>query len=359
MKGEVVYLYAFDVANEIVTARVQEILSRRPVPFVIRIDRTVPRSVPLYLPLAIEPPPPESRLRGRPVRLLVRVYDVGVVSVAVRVAFESAVLAELVPFHNPTLEDGRPLDVVARELCGQVCDSLKDCLVHSSPPPEPEAYTIFCLTDLGGAEDANRWLGEQRREVAGLLTETEPSLLSEAQVTEVLRLQRSFTNSDLVVIDWDAALVIDLTGYLDDVLYVLELANLQLEEFLTMDRALDRYLDRAYLDLERRPFSLLGVSSPVLARLRRFRVDLTRLADEVTHITKFFGDWHLARVYLAARDRFYLEQWRQSVDQRLAQLDQLYSVVQGEVNERRMLWLEIVIVILFVIDVAALFFFKK
>jgi hypothetical protein len=162
-----------------------------------------------------------------------------------------------------------------------------------------------------------------------------------------------------VVIDWGASLVIDLTGYVDDELYVLELANLQLEEFQVMDRALDRYLDRAYGDLERRPFSLWGVTSPVLAKLRRFRVDLTRLADEVTHITKFFGDWHLARVYLAARERFYLEQWRSSVEQRLAQLDQLYSVVQAEVNERRMLWLEIIIVVLFVIDVTALLFFQK
>jgi len=30
MKGEVVYLYAFDVANEIITSRVQKILSAKP-----------------------------------------------------------------------------------------------------------------------------------------------------------------------------------------------------------------------------------------------------------------------------------------------------------------------------------------
>jgi hypothetical protein len=359
MKGEVVYLYAFDVANEIVTARVREILARKPFPFALRADRPVPRAVPLYRPLAIEPPPPGALRHGREARLLVRVYDVGVVTVAVRAAFEAASLSDLLPFHHPALEDGRPLELVARELCGRVCESLKDFMLRGSPPTEPEAYTVFCLTDLGGAADANRWLAEQRRAVAGLLTGTDPARLSEAQVAEVLRLQRSFENTDLVVIDWDAALVVDLTGYVDDVLYALELANLQLEEFRVMDRTLDRYLDRAYEHLERRPFSLLGVSSPVLAELRRFRVDLARLADEVTHITKFFGDWHLARVYLAARERFYLDQWRSSVGERLGQLDQLYSVVQAEVNERRMLWLEVAIVVLCLIDVVALLFFQK
>ena len=207
---------------------------------------------------------------------------------------------------------------------------------------------------LRGDGHANLWLVENRRAVAGLLSETPAEKLSEAQVNEVLRIQRSFENTDLAVIDWDAALVVDLTGYVDDVLYALELANLQLEEFRVMDNRLDRYLDRAYEDLDRRPLPLFGGANKVLRQLRRFRVDVAKLTDEVTHITKFFGDWHLARVYLGARDRFYLDQWRTSVEQRLAQLDKLYSVAHSEMNEQRMLWLEIIIVIFFAIDLVIL-----
>ena len=264
------------------------------------------------------------------------------------------------PFHNPKLENGQTLDTVALKLCAEVCDSLRDLMVGRTEfPPPPEAYTVFCLTDLAGAKDVNRWLGEQRREVAGLLTETAADQLSEAQVAEVLRIQRSFENTDLAVIDWDAALVVDLTGYVDDVLYALELANLQLEEFRVMDRRLDTYLDRAYDDLERRRLPLFGGATKTLRHLRRFRVDVAKLTDEVTHITKFFGDWHLARVYLGARDRFYLDQWRASVEQRLAQLDKLYSVVHTEVNEQRMLWLEVIIVIFFAMDLLILLWVRR
>lgn len=359
MKGEVVYLYAFDVANEILTAKVQEVLSSKPYPFSIQVDRTFPKQVLQYRPLAIEPAPLTGRLAGQTVRLQIRIYDVGVVSIALRVAFEKNRLLDLLPFHNPKLDDGQSLDEVAESLRNQVCESLKDVLVRSSPPTVPEAYTVFCLTEIDQEKDANQWLSRERRAVAGLLTETDPTQLSEAQVNEVLRLQRTFENSDLAVIDWDAALVVDLTGYVDDTLFVLELANLQLEEFQVMDQILDKYLNRAYEDLERRPFSLFGTSSKVLRALRQHRVDLTKLADEVTHITKFFGDWYLARVYLGARERFYLDQWRSSVEQRLGQLDQLYSVVQSEINERRMLWLEIIIVVFFAIDLLAIFFYKK
>ena len=360
MKGEVVYLYAFDVANEIITPRVEEILSEKPFPFEIRMDRTLPKDMPLYKPLAIEPHPLSTRLHGAPVRLLIRVYDVGVVTVMLRAAFEAVALADLMPFHNPKLENGQMLDAVALKLCAEACDSLGELMVGRTEfPPPPEAYTVFCLTDLAGVGEVNRWLGEQRREVAGLLTETAASQLSEAQVGEVLRIQRSFENTDLAVIDWDAALVVDLTGYVDDVLYALELANLQLEEFRVMDRRLDTYLDRAYDDLERRRLPFFGGATKTLRHLRRFRVDVAKLTDEVTHITKFFGDWHLARVYLGARDRFYLDQWRASVEQRLAQLDKLYSVFHAEVNEQRMLWLEAIIVIFFAIDLLILLFVRR
>lgn len=354
MKGEVVYLYAFDVANEIITAKVQEILSKKPVPFSIRVDRTYPKDAPLYRPLAIEFPALPPFMKGQPVELLIRVYGVGVVNIAMRVRFEQPDLIDLLPYHNPRFADERSFGEVAREMCVQVCQGLQEFMVHGAPPSLPEAYTAFCLTEIDGVDDTARWLEKERRTVAGLLTETEPAHLSDAQVNDVFRVQRSFEKTDLVVIDWDAALVVDLKGYVDDVLYVLELANLQLEEFRVMDQKLDGYLDRAYGDLERRQIAMFGVSSAVLQKLRHFRVDVTKLADEVTHITKFLGDWYLARVYLGARDRFHLDQWRASVEERLGLLDRLYTVVHTEINERRMFWLEIIIVVLFIVDLLAL-----
>jgi hypothetical protein len=189
--------------------------------------------------------------------------------------------------------------------------------------------------------------------VAELLTQSQTGTLSEMQVGEVLRITRSYTEQDVSVIDWDAALVVDLDGYIDDMLYVLELANLQLEEYRIMDQRLDQYLDRVYEDLSRRRQGMF-IYSKTLAMLRLLRVDVTKLNDEVTHISKFFGDWHLARVYSGAAERFYLNQWRQSVENRLSQLDNLYSVVNADINNRRMVWLELLIVLFFAIDLVML-----
>src|SRR5262245_3858081 len=86
LRGEVVYLYAFDVANEIRLGRAAELLYGESVPFTTRRDQPAPRDVPMSRPLAIEPPC-VAQFKGSPVQLLVRVYEVGVISITIRVGF--------------------------------------------------------------------------------------------------------------------------------------------------------------------------------------------------------------------------------------------------------------------------------
>jgi len=356
--GELVYLFAFDVGYDVIRDRVGSVLGRTPQALDIRRDHTLPRDVALYQPLAVDP---EFRVsaNSRPVRLQVRVYDVGAVTVLFRVAVTGNALVDLIPFHRLTLDNGRDVAVAAGEICRQVVTDLGSAIIKPAPATDPEAYTVFCLTDLGGPRDVPAWFKAHSAEVAGLLSDTPADRLAEAQIIESLRHQQSFEKTDLVVVDWDAALVVDLTGYVDDVVFVLEQANLQLEEFRVMDAALDKQLTTAYTLMEQRPWLSIGRPSAVLRQLRGLSVDLAKLADEVTHITKFLGDWYLARVYLSARERFHLNEWRASVSQRLQQLENLYRVVRSEVSERRMLWLEAIIVIFFAIDIIALVLLRR
>lgn len=357
MTGEVVYLFAFDVANELLPRKIGKILGHQPEPLDIRRDHTSPRDVPLHQPLAVEPGNMFS-CDGEAVRVQVRVYDIGVVSVILRLTINVDSLEKLLPYHRAVLNDGRSFGAAASEICQRVIQDIALAIIKPADTRDPEAYTVFCLADIDGPTNVPDWCHQHRVEIAGLLSDTAPERLADSQIDEALRRQQSFEKSDVVILDWDAAFVVDLTGYMDDVLYVLELANLQLEEFRVLDRSLDQQFSSLYSLVERRPGFQLNATSALLRQLRSLSIDFTKLADEVTHITKFLGDWYLARVYLIARERFHLDEWSTSVQHRLKQLDDLYSVVRAEVNERRMLWLEIVIVVFFAIDVWALFFWK-
>jgi hypothetical protein len=362
MEGTVVYFFAFDVAGEIRTPLVRELLSERPFPFQIRVGGAVPRDVPIYRPLTVslKPETLSSNVGTVTLRPFVKVFDVGVLSISYEVGFQAGALSDLVPYHLLTV-DGIPLSVRAERLCGTVSENLRPFMVKPTEERPPvEAYTAFCLADVGGG--VQEWTARSRQEIAGLLCEEAiPERLANGQVDETMRHALSYTTEDVTVIDWDAALVVDRSGYFDDVLYMIELANLQLEEYKLLDDRLDRHFLEAYEDLEhyqKFPGLLFGPTVRLRA-LRGYRMDMTKMSEEVSNITKFVGDWYLARVYLASKDRFHLGHWESSVDQKLLELDRIYSLVQSDVTDRRMLFLELFIVALFIIDVVALLFARK
>src|SRR5206468_7102233 len=139
--------------------------------------------------------------------------------------------------------------------------------------------------------NAEHWWRAHRREVASLLTqELDCDHLSKQEADESTGRFLSYYEHDLVVVDWDAALIIDEPQNFDETLYVMELANLQLAELEAYDRILDNSLERAYRDLGSRP---VRGRSAILREIREIRIDLARFSDELSNISKFFGDWHL------------------------------------------------------------------
>jgi hypothetical protein len=222
---------------------------------------------------------------------------------------------------------------------------------------EEEAYTVFCIesplqTDDGTALSAEAWWRANRRGIASLLTQ-EPDIeqLSKQEADESTGRFLSYYLNDLVVVDWDAALVIDAKQNFDETLYVMELANLQLAELEAYDRILDDSLERAYRDLTTRP---MRGRNAILRELREIRIDLARFSDELSNITKFFGDWHLARIYENISARFHLGDWHRTIDKKLQTLDDLYQLLNHDQTNSWMLILEVTIVLLFIIDVVIL-----
>jgi hypothetical protein len=359
LRGEVVYLYAFDIGQEVVPAAAGPRFARSGEPLDPRRRKTLPPDAVLYRPLAADLPFEAVTVGGSPVAIDARVYDAGVVTVSARVPVSVESPADLRAGHDPHTGGGEPLGAVARRVCEQVRAALGDAVRGASATQGPESYTVFCLTDLGGEADAGRWVSGHRPEVAGVLTGLDPAAVSDPQVNESLHHTLTLERTDAVVIDWDAALAIDLTGGTGEVLYVLEVANLQLQEWKVFDAALDRHLSRAYDHFARRPGVFSLGWGRVLRDLRQLRADTARLTDEVSNTGKFVGDWYLARVYRAATERFHLDGWRASVDHRLSQLDRIYVAMQAEVNDRRMLVLEVLIVLLIAVELFLSLFARR
>jgi len=365
--GEVVYLYAFDIAYELVRRPIAQLLGQPVAQFVVDASKRSPRQLFFYRPQMVRLPPLERLGPQGPVRVerSIKLLPIGAISIMVRVPFAVHQIDELVPFHDLRFSNGTWLYDEVRGLAEEVRRELRPYLVRPSERlSDEEAYTVFCLNGALKSGDgtpirSEDWLLDHRREVAALLTEEpDPNRLSEQEADESTGKYLSYYDRDLVVVDWDAALVIDEPRYFDETLYLMELANVQLAELEAYDRILDNAVERSYRDVSLRHFRGRQ-NNRVQRELREIRIDLARLSDELSNITKFFGDWHSARIYQFLSARFHLADWHRTIDEKLKTLDDLYQLLSAEQNTRWMLILEISVVLLFVIDLVMLAFGRK
>jgi len=358
LRGEAVYFYAFDLAYDMQRAPLTALLGCPLEPFQVDARKRVPHGRVFYRPLMARLPEWELTVRGQRLKLQpsIKVLPIGALSVTVRAPLAAHSPGECGAWHHLKFDDGTSLDQWIR---ATVEKARAELAAHAIRPherlPEPESYTVFCLdsTSPGIGADAAVWMESQRAEIAALLAkEGEAGVLSAQEVTESTSRWLSYYRHDLVLADWDAAVLVDHPRDFEETLYVMELANVQLEELEAYDAFIDEALERAYRDLnspakERRRH--------VLREVKELRIDLARFSDELSNITKFFGEWHLARVYETVARIFHLADWHRGIDEKLRTLDSLYDMLKQDQNHRIMVWLEAAIVVMFIIDLVLLF----
>ena len=356
--GRAIYLYAYDIAYEMTRQPVTQLLGQPVAQFSIDASRRNPRHLFFFRPQMVRLPPMERIGPNGPVRIerTLKLLPVGALSITVSVPFQVASIEDLVAYHDLEFSNG-VLSQEIRQLVEEACHELAPLLVKPvTQLAEDEAYTVFCIDAPLIAADghplsAEDWLHQHRRQVAALLTqESDINQLSRQESDESTGRYLSYYENDLAVLDWDAALIVQEPGQLDEILFVLELANLQLAELEGYDRILDTALERSYRDLTSRPRS----RNEIMRQLREIRIDLARFSDELSNITKFFGDWHVARIYENISARFHLADWHRTIDEKLKTLDNLYQLLNLDRTNRWMLTLEVTIVLLFVIDLVIL-----
>ena len=282
--GEVVYIYAFDIAYELLRTPLKTLMGQPVAQFAPDKSKRSPRQVFFHRAQMVRLPPLERFGPFGPTRIerSVKVLPVGAISITVRIPFRVEHISELVAFHDMRFSNGASLYDDVRTLAEEVRRELAPYCVRPNPQlGDEEAYTVFCLhapmrTAEGKEISTEEWLTVHRRDVASLLTEeNDPTHLSEQESEESISKHYSYYDHDLVVLDWDAALLVDEPRSLDETLYIMELANLQLAELEAYDRILDDAVERAYRDLAVRRFSR-WTGAGVQRELREIRVDLVR-----------------------------------------------------------------------------------
>src|SRR3989442_7524064 len=176
--GEVVYIYAFDVAYEMTRQPVRELLGQPVAQFVVDASKRSPRHLFFYRPQMVRLPPLERIGPHGPVRMerVIKLLPVGAISITIRVPFEVRRVEDLIAFHDLQFSNGS-LHEEVRRLAEEVRLEVAAYFIRPVPHlAEEEAYTVFCiesplLTEDGAPLSTENWMKANRREVASLLTQ--------------------------------------------------------------------------------------------------------------------------------------------------------------------------------------------
>jgi hypothetical protein len=174
---------------------------------------------------------------------------------------------------------------------------------------------------------------------------------SHDEVCDALSQRISYGENDIAIVDWNAALVVDREP--EDVLAVLEFANVELLEMRFLDQRLDDALGSAYERLSKRTrrWFPIGSDPADLRDISQWQVDSAILFEGVNNALKLLGDQYLARLYRMVAQRFHLQDWDASIIRKLETLQSIYQKISDEIVTRRMEALEWIIIVLIAVSI--------
>ncbi|MBP7263856.1 MAG: hypothetical protein KBB32_06745 [Spirochaetia bacterium] len=296
---------------------------------------------------------------------MARIYADGVISIVARLKV-SASLEELHGVVSRPVSPGiSDLDTYTDERYRAVLAQVEPAVAaehYDTERMEKETYTAFCFADVGMAPAD--FVSANERPLTTLLGgEPWDTPIHASQIRRSMSNPFSYSQNDLVVFDMDRCLIIDAERDYEDVLLITELANYQFLELRTLDRLLDRWLDEAEDDVNafyrrerpgKRPKKRTikaGALQRKLAVIQALRLDALFILENLENSAKIIGDYFLGIVYEHLCGIFNTAGWTRSVERRLDALQNVYEIVKGDKNERTMLVLEIVFIIVCIIPI--------
>lgn len=307
--------------------------------------------------LQMPDPPVAFHLGNRPValddgthsaELIARLFDHGAVSMQLRIPIAPGTSLDDLVAVADDIYDNPGIDQLARTEAEKLCQSIAAAMKNPHFWDGSESYHVIFIQKFTTSPTAAEIL--ERENLARLLLgETNPKPLSNNEHWDVTKQAFSYFADDLAVVDWNSAFVYEPSGS-QDIPDILEIAAAQLLELRYYDEVLDDELDRIYEEMAVERGRLLYLFRSDYAELRRkvtvLMLDIAEFTERVENSLKIIGDFYLARVYRAALRRFRIPAWQESVDRKEALVGQVYGLMQNDLEQGRMVFLEAMIVVL-------------
>lgn len=350
--GYALAFFAFDIGFQVDLDAAEPLVREATRSRVVRTRRPAPKWFdynPPPLRLVVEGESVDVGGRSTETAAEIVIYDFGAALVTYRLPLPET-LAEL-PGLGLSLYEHTALEADARERVRRVVDEIRPSIERPKLSEAVEDYAVFAITSWTEGMES-KTIYELHRRVIAATIEAETGELADEQIARCTDGVMSYSTIDLAVIDWNGAVLFDAEP--DDVISVLQHANIELLELRVLDQELDAILDHADETLAALTKTRLWptfASSGMLRRSASAQTDAAVMFEGVNNAIKLLGNQYLARLYRLAANRLDLPAWQASVQRKLDATESLYQKMSDSTSTKRLEVLEWVIIVLIAVSI--------
>jgi hypothetical protein len=349
-QGYIFALFAFDIGYEISLEKLANLFPSAPVQPLShkKLTPTFTQYVRPPRVLELGSSPGLFEIQGQ---VRATLFDFGVVSIAFRWPLSGGKGTRVTDL--PAISQHLyQLNLVAKakEHAQSLAERIQPAITRPFFSTTAEDYYLYVIEKLATPLEADELLRRYYADLAQALR-FETTALSAEQQDDALRQRLSYYQNDLLLIDWNAAIIYD-QDY-EDAANVLELLNVELLEARYIDSELDKRIqEHAYVAQRRRewPIPLRTPFHKKIQELGELRIESALLAERLGNSLKLVGDLYLARVYSTAAERFYLRQWQKIISDKLDTIDDFYELLTDRIHTAQSQTLELAVILLILVE---------
>ena len=358
-RGSILVYRVFDIAQEIDLKKVESLVSAQVGQSRVGIARRgrnaiVIRNAPVRLQLGKT----QFKLFDEAVQAdtFATVWDYGVISIVFQVPIAAGLSwSQLIPRGaalNGEVPGAEEVEVLARQKTLEVTQLLGAAIkLPNSETKLFEDYLIYFFEELQGGATAETLVKESM--IPELILSEGQEKLAQRSRAAILENVFQYAENDLVVLDWNSAIVLEPSGG-RDIPDVIEFALTHLLELRYYDRVLDRRLNGLYDSIEAGRRGIWGGNYAQLAReANTLYLEMSELLERIDNSLKGLGDFYLAVIFRNSIRRLRVADWQRDVSRKMQVLGEVSELLQGEINVQRGHSMELVVIILITFEIVS------
>ena len=351
VEGTIISHYCFDAAEEIELGKIETLFGKKAKESKIDYQRITPPYIQYKTsPLLIKLGNFEKKIADIDfsINCHTKIYDFGVITIKFFIPIKDIEWGTLKKINTEILKN-QVLEKKAFEYFEKVKEEIKELIILPNKEIEWEDYPVFMVKQFEKSMDAKELL-KSIKDIGKVLA-GEDLDLSKKEINDATKDPLSYFKDDLTIINWNASFIYDPRAS-QDIIDIIEFAVIELLELRVYDSVLDKAMEKAYdyIAISKKK-KFFAPPASVMRYLEEVKLEVSEVIEKVENSLKLIGDPYLAKVYSMASSKLFLEKWKSAVRKKLDTIDNTYSMIWERASTKRMELLEVMIVVLFVMDI--------